>query len=130
MNTFNIVALELTEKTRKQFERELPVKDKIIAVLAFSEASVYSRNVRPLEGALVVTGPVVSSHIFTNAGLTRKYRGSLIQQQGTTNVVMASELLKYVFEHHKPVMEPFRQLCEDMHRGMLDFAKEQLERAL
>jgi hypothetical protein len=128
MQVFNVQALNLTDKTRVFFERELPTKDAIVAVMSFSEASVYTNRSRRLDGALVITGPVVRVHVFTNAGLTRKYRGTMTE--GTPLPHLGPDLSNYVFEHHQSVMAEFSDMCQNVYRAVSDLSKAQLEQNL
>lgn len=129
MQTFNVQALNLTDKTRAFFERELPTKDAIVAVMSFSEAPVYTTSTRRLEGVLVLTGPVVQTHVFTNAGLTRKFRGTL-HTPAVDVVYLGADVLRYVFEHHQSMVQPFSDMCQNVHRAVADFSKTQLEQKL
>ena len=128
MQTFNVQAHNLTEKDRRFFARELPTQDNIVAVMAFSEASVYSNSPKRLDGVLVITGPVVQTHVFTNVGLTRKYRGTMVQGEQLPR--LGPDVSKYVIEHHPKLLNEFRDMCQNVHRAVSEFAKLQLEQKL
>ena len=126
--TFDVYAMILDERLLKQLKRELPTTDSIVGALGFSETSVNNNRDKCLGGVFVVTGPEAQTHVFINTGLTRKYRGTLVQ--GQSMVQLGKDLSHYVMKKHQPLYHDFRNLCNDVHRALTNFAKTQLEQKL
>lgn len=120
ISIFDVQNVRLTEELQEHFRKDLNEADKIHSVYAFKDGS---RFIKPFNGFLVVTGPVLQYQLYRgNEAITSEWAGAFTYDS-EGNAIIPDDMRTVFTDVDRNRVTQWKTLAQALHFAVLQDVK-------